>query len=218
MGSVKRLRKLFEGPKKVWDKQRITADRKLITEYGLKTMTELWKAQTLIRQIRREARRILSKRGTNLVVGEKQLLDRVKKFLVKKDDLKLEDLLSLTVKDMLERRFQTLAIRKGFAKTPRQSRQFIVHGHLAIKTNKVNSPSYLVTFDEENEINWFKKPVVVSAEEEKPAKKNDEKTEEKTGEKAGAAEEKKVEAAQNPVEEKPSDEKKEVAVAVAAQQ
>ncbi|MBI5635553.1 30S ribosomal protein S4, partial [Candidatus Micrarchaeota archaeon] len=175
---------------------------------------------TLIRQIRREARRILSKRGTNLVVGEKQLLDRVKKFLVKKDDLKLEDLLSLTVRDMLERRLQTLAIRKGFAKTPRQSRQFIVHGHLAIKTNKVSSPSYLVTFDEENEINWFKKPVVVSVEEEKPSKKSAEaaeekKAEEKAGEKKVEEAEKAVDAEEKPAGEKPVEKKE--AFAAAAQ-
>ena len=46
-----------------------------------------------------------------------------------------------------------------FAKTTKQARQFITHGHLMINGQKTNSPGYLVKKEEENKIQWIKKPL-----------------------------------------------------------
>jgi len=60
----------------------------------------------------------------------------------------------LTVEDILERRLQTIVFRKGLAKTIHQARQLITHGHIAIGNQRVTVPSYLVTREEEELVNY----------------------------------------------------------------
>ena len=64
----------------------------------------------------------------------------------------LDDVLGLQTKSMLERRLQTIVMRKGYAITPGQARQFIIHGHVAIDDRKVTIPGYIVTRGEEDKI------------------------------------------------------------------
>jgi small subunit ribosomal protein S4 len=52
--------------------------------------------------------------------------------------------LQLNIEDLLGRRLQTLVYQKGFANTPKQARQFIVHGHVRVNGQKITSPSHLV--------------------------------------------------------------------------
>ncbi|MCD6421285.1 MAG: 30S ribosomal protein S4, partial [Thaumarchaeota archaeon] len=60
-----------------------------------------------------------------------------------------DDVLKLTVRDILERRLQTMVYRLGYARTIHQARQFIAHGHVYIGDRKVRSPSYHVMRGEE---------------------------------------------------------------------
>ena|SRR3989344_2053240 len=173
MGDPRKRRKSYEGPKKIWDKKRIKEERKLVDEYGLKNMRELWKMKTLLRRIRREARRIQSKKGANLDERLKNLTKRVGKFLVN-GEVTLEKILSLDTRDILDRRLETRIVKQKLANSVLQARQFITHGHVAVNGIKVTAPSYLVAFGEEDKIDWFKKPIVAqkappAPAEEKPA-------------------------------------------------
>ena len=58
----------------------------------------------------------------------------------------------MELKSVFDRRLQSLVVKKGLAKSIRQSRQFIVHGHISIGEGKINVPSYLVKADEESKI------------------------------------------------------------------
>lgn len=160
MGDPRKKRKAFEGPKKIWDKQRIKEEHKLVDEYGLKNMRELWRMQTMLRRIRREARRIQSKKGANLEERLTNLVKSVNKFLVA-GEVSLEKILSLDTRDILDRRLETRVYKQKLATTVIQARQFITHGHIAVNGIRVNAPSYLVTFEEEDKITWFKKPIVL---------------------------------------------------------
>jgi len=64
----------------------------------------------------------------------------------------LDDVLALDVEAVLQRRLQTLVYVKGLANTPRQARQFIVHGHMAVGPRRVDIPGYLVRREEEDAI------------------------------------------------------------------
>ncbi|VVB71094.1 30S ribosomal protein S4 [uncultured archaeon] len=161
MGSAKKLRKKFENPKKLWDETRLKEEKQLVEEYGLKNMRELWKAQTILRKLRRDARRLLSGKGAKLEERAERLITRCKKYFINKDDLKIEDILGLKVTDLLERRLQTIIWRKHLGVTPKMSRQIIIHGHIAIDESKVSIPSYIVSFSEESKLNWFGKPVSI---------------------------------------------------------
>jgi len=167
MGSPKQLRKQYEKPKKLFDKDRIEREKKLKEEYGLKNAREVWKADTELRKIRRDARRLLSRKGKNVEDRTKKLVDRVKRFLIRKPEVSLDDILALEVRDLLERRLQTIAYKKHMAKTIVQARQFITHGHVAINDEKVSVPSYTVRFDEEAAVSWYGNPIETVAKPEK---------------------------------------------------
>lgn len=83
-----------------------------------------------------------------------------------KPDTSLEDLLSLTIRDMLERRLETRVFKKGLARSVEQGRQLIAHGHIAINGRRISAPGYIVPVDEEDKIGYYRKvdfiPIVVS--------------------------------------------------------
>jgi len=85
---------------------------------------------------------------------QKQLLDRLQRLGILPETAELDDVLDLSLEDILERRLQTLVFRKGLAKSIHQARQIITHGHVAIEGKKVSSPSYLVLKDEEAKVGY----------------------------------------------------------------
>lgn len=225
MGDPRRFRNKYEAPKKLWDKDRITADRALRTEYGLKNASEIWRAAAELKKFRREARRLLSVVEEERKKDVEKIMNRLNKFGILPKTASLEDILSLDVKAILERRLQTRILRKGLARTTRQARQLISHGFIAVANNVVTIPSYLVTEEEDSKIRICKPinlevgPPVEKEEksEKKEVKKEHSKKEEKPKEenkKAEKKEEKKPEAKVKKEEkpekkqEKPKEEKK----------
>jgi small subunit ribosomal protein S4 len=76
----------------------------------------------------------------------------MKKLGILAETAVLDDVLDLTIEDVLERRFQTIIFRKGLAKTIQQARQLINHGHITIGNRRVTIPGYIVPKLEETEI------------------------------------------------------------------
>ena len=83
---------------------------------------------------------------------ERQLITKLYNMGLLHENATIDDVLGIKVEDVLERRLQTIIYRKGFAKTPYQARQFVVHGHVLIGGRRVTSPGYLVGRDEEEQI------------------------------------------------------------------
>ncbi|MDI6798481.1 MAG: 30S ribosomal protein S4 [Candidatus Aenigmarchaeota archaeon] len=146
---MKKQRKKYERPLKKWDKARIERERKLLKDFGLRRKKEIWRAEALLRKYRRMARELAAKRDKE---KEKLLIKKLAKLGLLNENASLSDVLSLTVENILERRLQTILTRKGLANTPKQARQFIVHGHVKINNKKISYPSYLVAKEEENKI------------------------------------------------------------------
>lgn len=180
MGDPRKKRKQYEKPKKVWDKKRIEEEKALREEFGLKNARELWRMQTILRKTRREARRLLSRKGKNIDERTRRLLNRVKSFLLNKSNATLDDVLTLGVRDILARRLQSIVFKKRLAKTMKQARQFIAHGHIAVGGKKISAPSYLVKFGEEESVGWFKKPVLEGEKGEKEEKEEFKESKEST--------------------------------------
>jgi small subunit ribosomal protein S4 len=88
------------------------------------------------------------------------LLTKLHKLGLISEKANLDDVLGLELPNLLERRLQTLVFRKGFATTLKQSRQFIVHGHIAIGGTKIAWPSMIVPTHLEGEINFYDKSAV----------------------------------------------------------
>ncbi|MBU0586224.1 30S ribosomal protein S4 [Candidatus Micrarchaeota archaeon] len=157
MGDPRRLKNKYSKPKKLLDKARILEDSKLKRSFGLKNMRELWLAAEELKKVRREARRLLSLPASQREKEQHVVLSKLQRLGVLDEKSKIEDILSLTVKDVLERRLQTRVLRKGLAKTMAQARQLITHGFIAIGRRMVDIPSYLVAKAEDSGIRHYKK-------------------------------------------------------------
>lgn len=157
MGKPKFSRKKYETPSHPWQKDRIEAENELMKKYGLKNKREIWKAETILRKYREQARKLLAKIGSDDPQAKretKQLIDHLIRYNILPLNSTLDDVLALTTEDILARRIQTIAYLKGLASTPKHSRQLIDHGHIAIDGRKITVPSYRVTKDEESKIEY----------------------------------------------------------------
>lgn len=156
MGDPRRLRNKFERPKRLWDVDRVNHDKNLRRAYGLKTSSEVWRATAELKKYRREARRLLSLTEEERKRDAEKILSKLDKMSILSKGSSIDDVLSLEVKDVLERRFQTIVMRKGLARTMKQARQLITHGFIAIGERRVSAPGYLVTSKEEGMIRYAK--------------------------------------------------------------
>jgi small subunit ribosomal protein S4 len=158
---VKRQKKKYEKPRRPWDRTRIEAEKKLKQNYGLRRKKEIWRAESILRNYRRQARNLAAKKDKE---KEKILIEKLVKIGLLNPNADLDDVLVLTVENLLERRLQTLTFKKGIARTARQARQLIVHGHVAIDGRRVRWPGTIVPVSEEGKIKFYGKEVGVKNE------------------------------------------------------
>lgn len=151
---MKRQRKKYLRPLHPWEKDRIDAEDRVLYRYGLSRKEEIWKTETLLRNFRRQARHLLATPGPQAELESKQLLGRLRRLGLVGEDATLDNVLSLNTENLLERRLQTVVHRRGLARTPRQARQLVLHGHVAIAGRRVSAPSYLVSLAEEEKIGY----------------------------------------------------------------
>lgn len=161
MGDPGRRHKKYMKPKKRFESQRIEAENILLKKYGLKNKKEVWKAEFKIGKIRRQAKSLIRKPEEQM-----QLISKLKTLGFKVSAI--DDVLALTKEDLLERRLQTILVRKKIAKTPKEARQLITHKFILVNGSIVNIPSFLVSVNLEDKINIISKPKTKKAIE-KPA-------------------------------------------------
>lgn len=208
MGDPKFSRRKYDTPSHPWQGERIKEENELLKKYGLKNKKELWKAQSLLRNYRGQGRDLLARLRYGDVQAEKErkgLLSKLANLGVLPDDASLDDVLSLGVERILDRRLQTLVYIKGLSYTPKQARQLIVHGHTLVNERKVTVPGYLVNRTEEPSISY--NPYSPIAHELHPARPTSEHVERITREFA-KPEEKSEEGLKDVIPEKPKQEKK----------
>ena len=154
MGSPKKQRKKFSAPSHPWQKERILKEQELVREYGLKRKYEIWKMSSILKNFTSQAKNLITAKTTQSEKERSQLLKKLSSLGLISQNAKIEDVLSLTLKDVMERRLQTLLYRKHMARTIKQARQFIVHQQVAVGDKKITAPSYLVPLTEENGIQF----------------------------------------------------------------
>ncbi|WP_207587857.1 30S ribosomal protein S4 [Halomontanus rarus] len=144
--------KQYETPNHPYQGERIASEHSLLDRYGLSNKEELWRAQSELRSYRREARDLLGQAQDDETVirRSEEFLGRLTHVGILDEEDELGDILSLEIEDVLERRLQTVAYRKGLANTPQQARQFITHGHIVVDGQRHRIPSYVVDTDEED--------------------------------------------------------------------
>ncbi len=155
MGHPRKSRKKYNTPPHPWNADRIKEENRLSQKYGLKNKKEVWKAETQVKRYRRDARHLLGLATEQTIKEREQLLSHLRKLGILTEESRLEDVLDLTVEDVLRRRLQTMVHNKGLATTAKGARQFVIHGHIALDGKKIDSPSYIVKRGEENLIGFY---------------------------------------------------------------
>ncbi len=154
MGDIKRSKKKYVTPRKLWDKERLHKETILVGKYGLRNKRELWRVQALLRSFREKARKAMALPREEMEKRKKEITNKLYKWGILPPDATLDDVLALTVESFLERRLQTLVAAKGLAKSVHQARQLIKHGHIAIAGRRVTCPGYIVDRASEGMIDY----------------------------------------------------------------
>jgi len=152
MGDPKRKDNLWKRPKSIWQKARMTEETALMKEFGLRRKSELWRTNGLVSKYSRRAKSLITSIGEQAEKEKALLIQQIQSLGILGAGAALDDVLAIKPRDFLERRLQTVVYRKGFAKTMKQARQFIVHKHVKVDDNVVISPSFLVTKVDESRI------------------------------------------------------------------
>ncbi len=85
---------------------------------------------------------------------ENELLTKLKKLGVLQETAVLDDVLDLTLEDILERRLQTLVFRKSLTKQSIKQGNLLHNGHISLAERRVTIPGYLVSREEEKTLNY----------------------------------------------------------------
>jgi len=170
---VKTLKKQYETPNRAWNQERIDQEDYLKQNFGLKHKKEIYKAYSELRSFRRQARELVADRDSEQA---EQVIEKANSLGLVKTGADITDLLTLEVEDILNRRLQTAVERRGHADSPLHARQLVVHGRVKVNGDKVNVPGYLLTQEEEKNIE-VKEPSEPSTEEAEDVEEADEASE-----------------------------------------
>ena len=155
MGHPKFPSKHYDTPSHPWQKVRIEEESGLIHQYGLKNKREIWRANTKVREMRRQARKLTANSSDEQAQKEKNLLlAKLNRLGMLEQNSGLEDVLTMTPESVLDRRLQTQVYLQGLSSTVKQARQLIVHGHISIDGAVARVPGILVTKLQEKNISY----------------------------------------------------------------
>ncbi len=161
MGDPKKQRKKFETPRFRWRSDILQEELKLVGQYGLRNKHELWRHKTMLSKTRGIARSLIGKAPEERTKMENELLTRLKKLGILSETSVLDNVLDLSIEDILERRLQTIVFRKGLTRTIFQARQLITHGHVNIGNRRVTIPGYIVPKTEEEYVTYSPESAIV---------------------------------------------------------
>lgn len=144
MGDPKKARKRYSRPRSPWRADQLAQELYLLGTFGLRNKRELWRAQTQLSSVRKQARTLLAATEEVRLREEKKLLDSLRRRGLVAEAATLDDILSLTVEDMLSRRLQSMVFKKGMAVSPLHARQLVSHGHVTVGSRRITVPGYEV--------------------------------------------------------------------------
>lgn len=153
MGDPRFSKKTYKKPKVPWQEDRIDDERRLVEKFGLRRKQELYRTQASLKDYKEAAKRLATEDTGQAEQEKQQLFNALNQYGLLREDT-LTDVLSVNLQQLLGRRLQTLLVDQDLAKSPSQARQFISHRHITVDGERVTSPGYLVTVDEEADLDF----------------------------------------------------------------
>ncbi|MDP3734078.1 MAG: 30S ribosomal protein S4 [Nanoarchaeota archaeon] len=190
MGDPKKLKKKYFPPPHPWNRGFIEEGKVFKKEYGLKNRKEILIASSFLKKYKDIAKKLIATPTSQAEKEKQQVLAKLKKMgLLPASVSGLDSILGLEIKDIMERRAQSLVYRKGLARTMNQARQFIVHHHIRIGKKGITAPAAFLTLEEESLLTF--KDNSSLADGEHPERKPVESKDAKKGQKGSKKEDKK---------------------------
>src|SRR5271156_6227598 len=113
MGDPRSPRKKYSRPHSPWRSDQLAQELYLLGTFGLRNKRELWKAQSELSNIRKQARSLLAASEVVRNREERKLLDSLQNRGLVAPGVALDQVLDLSVEDVLGRRLQTIIYKKG---------------------------------------------------------------------------------------------------------
>lgn len=154
MGDPKKPKKKYSKPSHPWQKARIEEEKILLKDFELKNKKEIWKMVSILRNFTKHTKHIIALKTRQAELEKKQFVNKLISFGLIQQNSDISEVLNLTLKNLMERRLQTIVYRKGLARSMKQARQFIVHRHILVGGKVITVPSYLVNKPEEEKISF----------------------------------------------------------------
>ena len=155
MGDPKRTRKSYATPRHPWRRDQLEVELHLIGDFGLRNKRELWRYKTMLSEVRGIARSLLGSTEEERERLQHEYLSKLSRIGVLSESASIDDVLDLDIRDLMERRLQTMVFRRGLAKSIYQARQLVSHGHISVAGKVVSVPGYIVKRDEEAKLKFF---------------------------------------------------------------
>lgn len=154
MGDPKKIRKKYSTPNHPWVKGRIEEEKALVKEYNLRNKTEIYRANSILEGFKEQVKKLNTRMGPQAEKERAQLKERLLSIGIIKPGQESNTVLSLSVREILDRRLQTVLFKRHLSRTISQARQFIVHKHVRVGGKKVSSPGYIVPVKDEESIEF----------------------------------------------------------------
>ena len=124
----------------------------MVGDYGLRNKREVWRVQLLLARLRKAARELLTLDHNDprrIFEGDALIKRMVKIGLLKDNERKLDYVLGLTISQFMERRLQTIVVKRKLANSVHHARVLIRQRHIAVGKQLVNIPSFMVRVSSE---------------------------------------------------------------------
>lgn len=154
MGDPRRLKKKYKRPRSPFEKTRIDSELEYLGKYGLRNKTELWKHKFALGKYRQRARLLVTMPEHAKQIANSELVGRLNRMGIVSKNATTDDVLSLSIESLLDRRLQTFVFKLGLARSMFQARQLIAHKHISVSGKLISSPSYMVLLRDEKEIKY----------------------------------------------------------------
>ncbi|MBU2522853.1 MAG: 30S ribosomal protein S4 [Nanoarchaeota archaeon] len=145
---IRRQKKRWAQPLRLFDKERIDDENVFMEKYGLKNKKEIWKIEFSIKKIRNQAKGFITADPKD----KDAFIERLAKKGLIKANAEIDDVLAMTRENLVGRRLQTLVFKKRLSHTAKEARQMITHRKVMVGDRIVNIPSYSVAVAEEKMI------------------------------------------------------------------
>lgn len=154
MGDPSKLRKKYTTPSNPWNSEQIAEEKELLKEYGLKNKKEIWKMEHVVKNAKAQAKLLSRTDSDQARIEETELLEKLTNLGILDGGSSLDNILALTIRNVLERRLQTRVYKKMLANSMKQARQFITHGHVTVNGKCITSPAFIVSLKDDASVEF----------------------------------------------------------------